>query len=121
MSLKELLLDWLIRPEKYYINKYLLYLRKEEKYTFISPNKVLAFWYRGKKNRLGARIGFIIHAGCFDEGLTWDAREVGTCIVTGQAAGTAAALCVREGTSPEHLQVDLLQGVLRQRRVRLVF
>ena len=58
---------------------------------------------------------------CFDEGLTWDAREVGTCIVTGQAAGTAAALCVREGTSPEHLQVDLLQGVLRQRRVRLVF
>ncbi|MBQ6198621.1 MAG: serine acetyltransferase [Bacteroidales bacterium] len=83
MSLKELLLDWLIRPEKYYINKYLLYLRKEEKYTFISPNKVLAFWYRGKKNRLGARIGFIIHAGCFDEGLTLE--HYGSVIVNPKA------------------------------------
>lgn len=58
---------------------------------------------------------------CFDEGLTWDAREVGTCIVTGQAAGTAAALSVQEGIAPAHLPVDLLQSVLRQRGVRLSF
>ena len=58
---------------------------------------------------------------CFDEGLTWDAREVGTCIVTGQAAGTAAALCVRENTAPCKLSVDLLQRVLRERKVRLDF
>ena len=56
---------------------------------------------------------------CFDEGLTWDAREVGTCIVTGQAAGTAAALCVREDTTPSKLSVELLQSVLRERKVRL--
>lgn len=57
----------------------------------------------------------------FDEGLTWDAREVGTCIVTGQAAGTAAALCVRENTRPDELPVENLQRVLRDRRVRLEF
>lgn len=57
----------------------------------------------------------------FDEGLTWDAREVGTCIVTGQAAGTAAALCVREKTSPSALSVELLRSVLKERRVRLEF
>lgn len=69
MTFKERLLLWLIRPDKYYINRYLSFLRKEEKYTFSSPNKPLAFWYRARKNRLGSRLGFIISAGCFDEGL----------------------------------------------------
>ena len=58
---------------------------------------------------------------CFDEGLTWDAREVGTCIVTGQAAGTAAALSIREKTTPGQLSVELLRSVLRERDVRLEF
>ncbi len=69
MTAKEHLMEWLIRPERYYINKYLRYLRKEEKYMFTRPAKLLAFWYRGKKNRLGSRLGFIISAGCFGEGL----------------------------------------------------
>lgn len=69
MTLKEYLLEWWIRPEKYYIKRYLRFLRKEEKYTFKVPIKVLAFWYRGRKNRLGSRLGFIISAGCFGEGL----------------------------------------------------
>lgn len=58
---------------------------------------------------------------CFDEGLTWDAREVGTCIVTGQAAGTAAALCLQQGTTPSGLNVESLQATLRKRNVRLDF
>lgn len=58
---------------------------------------------------------------CFDEGLTWDAREVGTCIVTGEAAGTAAALCIGEKTSPSELSVELLRSVLRKHSVRLEF
>lgn len=69
MTLKETILEWLIRPEKYYIRKYLRYLRKEEHFLFSSPNKLLAFWYKAKKNRLGVRLGFIISAGCFAEGL----------------------------------------------------
>lgn len=69
MTFKEKALLWLIRPDKYYINRYLSFLRKEEKYTFSSPNKFLSFWYKARKNRLGSRLGFIISAGCFDEGL----------------------------------------------------
>ena len=60
----------MIRPEQYYIRRYLRFLRQEEQYTFSRPNKLLAFWYKARKNRLGSRLGFIISAGCFDQGLT---------------------------------------------------
>ena len=69
MTLKERLLEWLIRPERFYINRYLRFLRKEEKYAFIKPCKLLQYWYKARKNRLGSRLGFIISAGCFGEGL----------------------------------------------------
>ena len=67
MTFKEKFMEWWIRPEMYYIKRYLRFLRKEEQYT--DRNKLLCFWYRGRKNRLGSRLGFIISAGCFDEGL----------------------------------------------------
>ena len=69
LNTKEKVLEWIIRPERYYINKYLSFLRKEEYFTFTRPIRFIAFWYKAKKNRLGARLGFIINAGCFDEGL----------------------------------------------------
>ena len=69
MTIKEKILEWWIRPEMYYIKRYLRFLRQEEKYTFQRPNKLLCFWYRGRKNRLGSRLGFIISAGCFGEDL----------------------------------------------------
>ena len=70
MTFKERLLEWLIRPERYYIRRYLRFLRQEEKYTLgDTPNKLLGLWYRGRKNRLGSRLGFIISAGCFGEDL----------------------------------------------------
>ena len=69
MTVKEKLLEWLIRPEQFYIRKYLRFLRQEEKYSFAKPCKLFAFWYKARKNRLGAKLGFIISAGCFDEGL----------------------------------------------------
>lgn len=69
MTCKERLLEWLIRPEKYYIHRYMRFLRQEEKYIFSAPNRLLAFWYKARKNRLGSRLGFIISAGCFAEGL----------------------------------------------------
>ena len=69
MTAKESILEWLIRPEKYYIRRYLRFLRQEERYTFTKPRKLLAFWYKARKNRLGSRLGFIICAGCFGEGL----------------------------------------------------
>ena len=81
-------------------------------------------WQIPYRSLLPVKTANLLVAGrccCFDEGLTWDAREVGTCIVTGQAAGTAAALCARENTSPGKLQVDSLRSVLRERGVRLEF
>ena len=70
MTLKEKILDWLIRPEGFYIRRYLRLLRKEEKYTLRSrPCRLCALYYKARKNRLGSRLGFIISAGCFAEGL----------------------------------------------------
>ena len=83
MTLKERLLEWLIRPERYYISRYMRFLRKEEKYSFKKPCKLLAFWYRGRKNRLGSRLGFIISAGCFEEGLQLE--HFGSVIVNPKA------------------------------------
>ena len=41
-------------------------------------------------------------------------RLVGACFVTGQAAGTAAALCAAENILPRAVPVDQLQDVLRR-------
>ena len=83
MTCKERILEWLIRPEKYYIRRYLRFLRKEERYTFTKPQKLLAYWYKARKNRLGSRLGFIISAGCFEEGL--QIEHYGSIIVNPKA------------------------------------
>ena len=83
MTPKEIFLDWLIRPEKYYIRRYLRFLRKEEKYTFSSPNEGLAYWFKARQNRLGSRLGFIISAGCFGENLQLE--HYGSVIVNPKA------------------------------------
>jgi hypothetical protein len=41
-------------------------------------------------------------------------KEIPACFVTGQAAGTAAALAVRSGVSPRDLPIDVLQARLKQ-------
>lgn len=83
MTLKEKILEWLIRPEGFYIRRYLRFLRKEEYFTFSKPVPLMAFWYKARKNRIGSRLGFIIPAGCFGEGLTiW---HYGSIIVNPEA------------------------------------
>lgn len=66
---KERFLDWLLQTEQYYLRTYIRYLRSEEYYTLVKPNKVLRYWYRRKKNKLGAKLGLFIPAGCFDSDL----------------------------------------------------
>lgn len=58
-----------VKSESYYIRRYIRYLRQEEYYTFIQPNKLLQYYYRRRKHILGSRLGFIIHAGNFGKGL----------------------------------------------------
>ncbi|HDN63082.1 MAG TPA: FAD-dependent oxidoreductase [Candidatus Bathyarchaeota archaeon] len=47
------------------------------------------------------------------------ARTAVTCMATGQAAGTAAALSVKEGVTPRRLDVSKLQKTLREQGVIL--
>ena len=65
----------------------------------------------------------LVAGRCFgyDQGITWDAREISTCFVTGQAAGTAAALLARTGCAAKDMDVELLQRKLRHSNVRLDF
>lgn len=46
-------------------------------------------------------------------------RPTVQCMITGEAAGTAAALCVRENVSPANLDVKLLRGKLKKNGVLL--
>lgn len=55
----------------------------------------------------------------FEQELTYDAREVGTCLMTGQAAGTAAAQAVAHRLGCRDVDVKLLQKTLRENNVKL--
>ena len=57
----------------------------------------------------------------FEKELTYDAREIGTCLVTGQAAGTAAAIAVAGRLSNRDVDIPTLQARLRAQGVRLDF
>lgn len=46
-------------------------------------------------------------------------RNIPPCMVTGQAAGTAAALAVRRGVKPRSLDVHVLREVLKTQSVEL--
>ena len=63
----------------------------------------------------------IIGGRCFgfEEGLAEDAREIGNCLLTGQAAGAAAASAIEQRTIPRELDVPRLQRLLRQQKVNL--
>ncbi len=55
----------------------------------------------------------------FEEGLAWDAREIGTCLVTGQAAGTAAAIAVNSNRSVQEVDIKKLRSTLLSQNVKL--
>ena len=55
----------------------------------------------------------------FEEGLMYDAREVGTCIMTGEAAGAAAAQAVSLRRSCRDVDVQRLQSTLRAAGAKL--
>ncbi|MBR1952912.1 MAG: FAD-dependent oxidoreductase [Lentisphaeria bacterium] len=65
--------------------------------------------------------GIIAAGRCISaEGYAWELiRSIPACAVSGEAAGTAAALCVKQKTDPQNLSVPELQQVLRQRGCKL--
>lgn len=58
-------MDWLLQSEQYHICSFVKALRSEEFYQDIHPNKFKLYRWKRKKNKLGARLGFFIPAGCF--------------------------------------------------------
>ena len=57
----------------------------------------------------------------FEKELTYDAREIGTCLATGQAAGVAASLAVSRRQSNREVDIPTLQARLRAQGVKLDF
>lgn len=55
----------------------------------------------------------------FEKELVYDAREIGTCLVTGQAAGTASALALLSRKSVHDIDVGILQNNLLKQGARL--
>lgn len=55
----------------------------------------------------------------FEKELAYDAREIGTCLVTGQAAGTASALALLKRTGVRDVDIEKLQKTLTEQNVKL--
>ena len=65
----------------------------------------------------------LVAGRCFgyDQGITWDAREISTCMVTGQAAGIAASMAVNARCAAKDVNIPALQRALREAGARLDF
>ena len=63
----------------------------------------------------------LVGGRCFgyDRELSYDAREIGTCLVTGQAAGTASALAYLARTSVQDVDIEKLRKTLLDNKVKL--
>jgi serine O-acetyltransferase len=63
-----------VHDTEYYIDKYLVYLRKQEYYINTAGSNIikrfLSLYYERKKHNLGNKLGFYIGPNCFDKGLT---------------------------------------------------
>lgn len=76
---KEYLKSWITHEDNYLIWKYLYFLRREES----AANKLTEYYWRRRKNDLGAKLGIIIYAGCCGKGLRiW---HYGSTIISGDA------------------------------------
>jgi len=55
----------------------------------------------------------------FEESLFQDTRIIGTCLVTGHGAGAGAAIAVDSGNPVQDLDIEKIQGVLKNQGARL--
>ncbi|MBO4642459.1 MAG: FAD-dependent oxidoreductase [Bacteroidaceae bacterium] len=80
------------------------------------------YWQIPLRSLLSLKTRNLIVAGrCFgfEKGLVEDAREIGTCFVTGQGAGIAAAQAVLQQTVPSDLNLEKLRSALNRQDVFL--
>lgn len=86
------------------------------------PGEKRRMWQIPYRSLVPKTMGNLLVAGrCFgfEQGLRYDAREVGTCIMTGEAAGAAAAQAVAGRCSCRDVDVPRLQKTLRAAGAKL--
>lgn len=86
------------------------------------PGKNRKIWQVPYRSIVPKTMNNLLVAGrCFgfEQGLRYDAREVGTCIMTGEAAGAAAAQAVAFRCSCRDVDVPRLQKTLRSAGAKL--
>ena len=78
------------------------------------------YWQIPYRSLVPKTIDNLLVAGrcfCYEKALVEDARIIGTCLVTGQGAGAAAALAVQSGELPRHIDIARLHQLLVSQKV----
>ncbi|MBR1595358.1 MAG: FAD-dependent oxidoreductase [Phocaeicola sp.] len=73
------------------------------------------YWQIPYRSLVPKTIDNLLVAGrcfCYEKALMEDARIIGTCLVTGQGAGVAAALAVKGNELPRHIDIQKLHQTL---------
>lgn len=86
------------------------------------PTRERPYWQIPYSSILPKTCPNLLVAGrCFgyDKDLSYDAREIGTCLVTGQAAGTASALACLGRSSVQDVDIKKLRSTLVEQGAKL--
>ncbi len=85
--------------DNYLIWKFLCYLRREE----AARNKLTAYYWRRRKNDLGAKLGILIYAGCCGRGLRiWHYGNIMISATVGENCTLHGQACIgNDGISPK--------------------
>lgn len=81
------------------------------------PSAERPFWQIPYRSLLPKKTENLLVAGrcfCFERNLVEDGRIIGTCLVTGHGAGTAAGLAVKNNRSVKNIDKKELKRVLKQ-------
>lgn len=92
------LTSWITHEDNYLIWKFLCYLRREE----AARNKLTAYYWRRRKNDLGAKLGILIYAGCCGKGLRiWHYGNIMISATVGENCTLHGQACIgNDGNSP---------------------
>lgn len=83
-------------------------------------SKERPYWQIPYRSLLPQNIDNLIVAGrcfCYEKDLREDARVIGTCLVTGQGAGAAAAIAVKNHELPRNIDINKLHRLLVEQNV----
>ena len=86
------------------------------------PEEERPLWQIPYRSLVPKRTKNLLAAGrcfSFERALVEDARVIGACLITGHAAGVAAAVAVGNGTSVQEADVGRIRALLAQQKAYL--